>query len=350
VKNSAAAAAAAATRGAMAETLGAQPDLVTDKELERLWLFDGVDLLTLRELLVDCQVRTLAPGETLLEASHVNTHIFFILTGEVEVFLPNDPLHAVARMGIGDSVGEISVIDGQPTSARVVASGNWTRCLAIDEETLWRLVSSSHAGSYNLLRSLSQRLRSNNQLIERTRQQLRANEYNANTDPLTGLYNRRWLDEHWRSFVDPAFGSVGPLSLALLDIDHFKRFNDQHGHGVGDLALRFVADLLRIHLRPRDALVRYGGEEILILLRDTALDAAQMVGERLCARVREARFHLPDGGAIPCPTISMGIAEAGLVRDSWEVLVQEADRALYQAKAEGRDRVVLAAAAPAPAQ
>jgi diguanylate cyclase (GGDEF)-like protein len=225
----------------------------------------------------------------------------------------------------------------------VVAGGNWTRVLSIDEETTWDLVHRFHPIACNLLRSLAKRLRSNNQTIERTRQQLRANEYNANTDPLTGLYNRRWLEEHWRGFTDPIYGAIGAFSVALIDIDHFKQFNDTHGHVAGDLALRFVADTLRTHMRPRDALVRYGGEEVLALLRDTDLEAAIAVAERLCARVREGRFFLADGTAVHAPTISVGVAQLADPKEGWAPVVSAADAALYRAKGEGRDRVIAAA-------
>jgi diguanylate cyclase (GGDEF)-like protein len=125
-----------------------------------------------------------------------------------------------------------------------------------------------------------------------------------------------------------------PLSLALLDLDHFKRVNDEYGHPVGDAVLRIVASRVLQTLRITDAAARWGGEEILLVLPDAALPAARMVVDR----VRLAIAQAPPG-ELPAVTVSAGVAEIGPDDESWRPVVARADEKLYQAKAEGRNCV-----------
>jgi diguanylate cyclase (GGDEF)-like protein len=156
----------------------------------------------------------------------------------------------------------------------------------------------------------------------------------ARTDQLTGLPNRRAWDEQLPRDLAHARGTGQPLCLALLDLDRFKRFNDEHGHPAGDRLLREVATAWTGCVRETDLLVRYGGEEFGLVLRGTGLDGAHVAVERLRA-------------AVPPPhTCSAGLA-CWNVEESVEALVLRADRALYAAKAAGRDRLTIAEPAPA---
>ena len=124
----------------------------------------------------------------------------------------------------------------------------------------------------------------------------------------------------------------------MIDLDHFKRFNDTHGHQAGDDALRLAARTVSAALRPSDFAVRYGGEELMVLLPNTPGHVALMVAERLCQRMREARVF--DDPAMPTPhlTASFGVASLGAEQDE-RALVKCADAALYRAKEAGRNRV-----------
>jgi len=156
------------------------------------------------------------------------------------------------------------------------------------------------------------------------------------TDALTGLYNRRHLMDTLSSEAQRSRRLRRPFSVLLADVDHFKPYNDTHGHLAGDAALAKIADILRKTTRAVDCVARYGGEEFLVVLLETTTATATLVAERIRARVAAEPF---DGGRI---TVSIGVAECPAHGDTPETLIATADAALYEAKDEGRDRVVAA--------
>jgi diguanylate cyclase (GGDEF)-like protein len=161
----------------------------------------------------------------------------------------------------------------------------------------------------------------------------------AATDPLTGLLNRG----SFRARVDQAMAHDGqPATLALLDLDHFKRVNDGHGHATGDAALLMLADLLRENLRTDDAIGRIGGEEFAILFSGLPLAASAMICDRLREVLRASPIPTPDGGTL-CITMSIGLNPLHGDEDI-DALFAGADTALYAAKANGRDRTEVAVA------
>jgi diguanylate cyclase (GGDEF)-like protein len=264
-----------------------------------------------------------------------------ILSGELSIHLEGPTSEAVARLGPGETVGELSVIDAAPASAYVVAAEP-TRLLAVDEPKFWNLVNASHDFAINLLLSLAQRLRANNSTVSTNIKLQREYKRNAMIDGLTGLYNRRWIDEALPRFVQ-RYGRGGQaLTVLMIDVDHFKKFNDSYGHATGDQVLVRVGQTLRASLRPTDHVARYGGEEFLVILPDTPDDQARMVAERLRTAVHEIDLAQPDGTPIPRITISLGggCLAAGI---TMKALLGRADEALYQSKSSGRDRVTFAA-------
>jgi diguanylate cyclase (GGDEF)-like protein len=159
----------------------------------------------------------------------------------------------------------------------------------------------------------------------------------AVNDGLTGLHNRRFFDERLRAELMFATRHRSPLALLLVDIDHFKRVNDERGHPVGDLVLREIAARMRSALRGEDVLSRYGGEEFAVLCRNTDASQALALAERVRAVIAEP-IALPEGAPLRV-TASVGLAIApgpGLSDD--DGLVRAADAALYEAKRKGRDR------------
>lgn len=159
-------------------------------------------------------------------------------------------------------------------------------------------------------------------------------------DALTFLVNRRMIVRELQSEVIRAERYNNPLSISILDIDHFKNVNDTYGHLAGDEALRQVAYQLRDHIRHPDMAGRYGGEEFLILLPNSDLNAAVEQASRLSKQVRETIIQVEDHTLNI--TISIGIAQFRNGEDTWETLLNRADNAMYEAKNNGRNRWVVA--------
>jgi diguanylate cyclase (GGDEF)-like protein len=160
------------------------------------------------------------------------------------------------------------------------------------------------------------------------------------TDPLTGLANRRWLEQRLDEELDRVRRYERPLCLAILDLDHFKLVNDRLGHAAGDEALRRLAALLLAERRSTDLVCRYGGEEMVLILPETWPGDALILAERIRARAEAGALgHHPDGAPI---TLSVGVAGTGLDRDLPSTLFAAADAALYRAKSGGRNQVHLA--------
>lgn len=162
----------------------------------------------------------------------------------------------------------------------------------------------------------------------------------AGTDTLTGVWNRRRLEDAVCGEMDRLVRYDQPLSLLALDVDFFKKINDHHGHGIGDSVLVALASLLETTLRTSDSLTRWGGEEFVVLCPNTTLETAGLLAERLRQNVEQAKF--PQVG---CITVSIGIAEC-LPGETWEQWFQRADEALYRAKAGGRNQIQLAPEIP----
>ena len=167
------------------------------------------------------------------------------------------------------------------------------------------------------------------------------------TDVLTGWHNRRYLQTRLREELARSRRDGSPLTLLLIDIDHFKRVNDNHGHMAGDRVLTELAQRIESRIRASDVAARYGGEEFVLLLPDTGAGAGRTLAERLRAAVAERPVTLADGTTIGI-TISAGLATVSPTRDDEDLktladsLLARADVALYEAKSAGRDRVAAA--------
>ncbi|WP_070331645.1 diguanylate cyclase RoeA [Pseudomonas aeruginosa] len=178
--------------------------------------------------------------------------------------------------------------------------------------------------------------------LELQRQELeeknRQLEYLAGHDPLTGLFNRREFDQLVLMELARIARQPQPLSLLMVDLDHFKYINDRYGHPFGDEVIRHAANLLRGNTRSSDSVARLGGEEFLLLLPDTAEQQARSLAEKLRERLEGTPLATQDG--VLCLTASFGVASLdGGGQASYEQLYSAADQALYRAKSSGRNRV-----------
>lgn len=196
-----------------------------------------------------------------------------------------------------------------------------------------------------------------NELVARSLTQIRRKRYNehlrlnlqhtmelAIVDGLTGLNNRRYLDNHLKILFDRAAVRGRPISICMTDIDRFKLVNDTYGHDVGDEVLREFATRIRSTVRGADLACRYGGEEFVVVMPDTPIELAASVAERLRAIVEDKPFYVRSIDRELSITASLGIATSNAAFGTPDELLKHADRALYEAKHAGRNRVVAAAA------
>jgi diguanylate cyclase (GGDEF)-like protein/PAS domain S-box-containing protein len=160
-------------------------------------------------------------------------------------------------------------------------------------------------------------------------------------DPLTGLFNRRYLEETLEREVRRATRSEQTLGVIMLDLDHFKRFNDTYGHEAGDTVLRQTASFLANSVRAEDIVCRFGGEEFIVILPMADLNATQARAANICSRLRDLEV-LHEGRPVGKVTASAGVAAFPEHGTEPKALIDAADAAMYRAKKEGRDRVVAA--------
>jgi diguanylate cyclase len=176
--------------------------------------------------------------------------------------------------------------------------------------------------------------------LDAIRESLNEAEQRANTDALTGLANRWALEEFLHASQLAAMTNSEPLSVLLIDIDHFRQFNDKFGHGVGDQLLRLMANALRERLGEKDLPARYGGEELIAVLPGAKLAAAEVMAERIRQSVSACRItRRATGDILPGITVSIGVAQFRPGESTAE-LVERCDRVLSLAKRIGRNRVV----------
>jgi diguanylate cyclase (GGDEF)-like protein len=311
--------------------------------LSRLQLFRNVDLdnTALLDLLSQCEYRQLVAGEVILSTEAENRYLYILLKGRLAIQLNSHDDIPLATVEPGECVGEMSIIDSCVPSAQVSATEQ-TRVLVIEREILWRMVSVSHEIARNLLYIMSERVRYSNLVIADSLEMQRKYQRFASTDALTGLHNRGWLDDAFDREIKRSERDELPLALIMIDVDHFKNYNDEYGHLAGDRVLITVANAIRSPLRPNDLVARFGGEEFSVLLPETTVRNAEIIAERLRDHVAKADPGLLEKRQLPAVTISLGITgrQPGY---SLDMMIAAADVAMYHAKRNGRNRVEVAA-------
>ncbi|WP_394779700.1 diguanylate cyclase [Undibacterium sp.] len=319
----------------------------TNYKLSDIHLFRDVsadNLELISKILSKCEVVNVKAGQIVLDVHSSGARLYIVLQGalgitKLDLGLENTNLieNAITQYLPGECVGEISVLDEEIHSATIAAILD-SELLVIEAETMWRLIDESNGVARNLLQLLSFRIRAANAQIRNRQKVGEFYRQMSMIDGLTGLHNRAWLNNQLPSLIDSAHATSTPISIIMVDLDHFKRFNDEHGHLLGDDALQSAAKVLNAGLRPSDFAARYGGEEMMVILPNTAQQPALAVAERLCSRLRKTRVFADMQTPLPHITASFGLATLADGQDG-KGLIAAADAALYRAKEAGRNRV-----------
>ena len=311
---------------------------VNPDDLREVEALRGVDIEQVFGLLKTCPLLSLKQDEILISEGEPSTCVYMLLSGRLRVHvqtLHSTPLNILYP---GQILGEVGVMDSLLRSSLVVAD-TASSVLIMSTQVFWSLIYASHAFAINLLTTQSQRLRDNTDAIREVTRLKEQYQRHAIIDGLTGLYNRRWLDEVLPRQMKRSLLDREPLAIVMIDIDYFKKFNDTHGHQAGDWVLYEIGRSLKELFRPGDSVARYGGEEFTVLLPGTSRDVAFRAADRVRKLIAAKIFSVCDTETDLSLTLSMGIAvleSSQTVQD----FIGTADTALYRAKQSGRNCVV----------
>jgi len=294
----------------------------------------------------------LGSGEVLFREGDPGDNLYIIRSGRIRIGirLPDGSEHRIAELTAGDFLGEMSIFDNAPRSAT---------CRALEPSALLALSKGEFSAiitehprialklMYRMLNVATQRLRDTGQIASDMVLWGEGAQKRAITDELTGAYNRRFLEDSLDGYVAEAAEKGRPLSLVMVDLDHFREINERHGHEKADGIIKDVVGLYRSLLGASAVVARYGGDEFVLILPGLDTSAAARALARVCAAIAGFDALTAENGAVTRVTASMGVASYPADAPDVASLRRAADAALYRAKEEGRNRVVPAGGGPA---
>jgi diguanylate cyclase (GGDEF)-like protein len=293
--------------------------------------------------------QSLAEGEVLFREGDEGSEFYIVRRGTVKSVIRtvDGNEKEVARFGPGNFFGEMSIVDDAPRSATCEAVEK-SILFRMHERDFYRVMERQPRAAikimYKMLNTTAQRLKTTSRFVSDMVRWGNEASRRAITDEITGAYNRRYLDRLLAEHHAATAAQGERYSLIMMDLDRFREINEAHGHEVGNKLLCRAVEVMKSVLKETDVLARYGGDEFTLLLPGTGLEEAAQRAENIRRAVAEAVITIPPvPGRLPV-TVSQGVAgfpDSGLELDG---LKKSADRALYRAKEEGRNRVTLASA------
>ena len=319
--------------------------------LKKSPLFEDLSGLELNAVAAFLEPRKVSGGNVIFNEGSAGDEMFILVSGEISAWVSQSDgsRHWMFEIMPGDFFGEMSVIANETRSATLTAKSD-SELLAFQGIDFYRIIYEHPIIGAKILKAIR---KVHNSWLEQTSKELNdlmrwgeTARRRAVSDELTGLYNRRFLEESAVSRFEQ--GMVGPRSLSLLmmDLDGFHKINSTHGPKVGDKVFIAVADILRSSTRTEDICARFSGDEFGVLLPDAGPEEAQTIAERIRKTMASKKITIPAGVEgvelrIEIRT-SIGIATAPIHADSWDTLLSLADKALWKAKSLGRNQVVMA--------
>lgn len=307
--------------------------------LENVDIFQGQTREHLDLIAAEMKTRVHRTGDMLFREGDSGDELFIIISGAVAVFITNDEDQEVilSELGQGSYFGEMSIIEEAPRSAscRVIEDGEFMILHSADFFRIRRTLPEPAAKILNnMLSIIVGRLMNTGAFITQMVQWGEDSRKRAITDPATGLFNRRYLEDSFESLFNMTKTSGGFLTFVMFDMDRFGSLNTKYGQEFCDGLIVESASVFKKVFPPGDILVRYGGDEFIFLLPGSNVEAAQKKCDALCEAVRNMRFSEHEELRLTC---SMGFATFPENAFSPDQLMDRSDKALYQAKEKGRD-------------
>ena len=291
--------------------------------------------------------RICRPGEVILREDDDGDIFYVIRSGQTAIIKGDFQNPTILGFrGIGDALGEMAILENLPRSATVIAI-NTVSLWSLSRAMFYQFVGENHPSfSLDLMNMLSSRIRKADE--ERRRGYVREKEQvvaletlsrQATHDPLTGLFNRRYLDQILYGEIAHARQNDSLVGILMADVDHFKLINDKYGHKAGDLMLRSLGDLMKSCVRSADIVCRYGGEEFVIIMPGASEPTINRCAEEIRAKAQDlcVAFENEEIRA----TLSLGAAIYPIHGHNVDEVFVRADRAMYRAKQNGRNQVVV---------
>ena len=313
-------------------------------EIKKISIFSDLDEKELATVLSYMKEQTLEKDALLFREGDPGREMFVILDGKVRVSVTTSDSNelTLAEMTGGSFIGEMTLIERLPRSATCKAVEE-SKLLRLDSDGLVELMNGHSAIAekilYRILTTMTTRLHDTSALLSDMVQWGEKARLRAITDEFTGLYNRRYLDDILAVEMLKAQSARTPLSMVMVDLDHFSGVNKKYSEAFGDIVIYRASQAFKEGFRKTDILARYGGDEFAFLLPGTTGAEALRLCTAVCAKVAAIDFPEQSGFRI---TASMGIAVSPDNAESIESLTHRADRALYDAKESGRNRALLA--------
>jgi diguanylate cyclase (GGDEF)-like protein len=290
--------------------------------------------------------RHLDEGEVLFREGSPGGELFVVESGSMgtSVTLADGKALEIASFSSGDFFGEMSIFEEEPRSATCYAKSD-CRLLALNDREFFKLIESNPASAAKMMRRMllvtRHRLQDTGEFLSDMVQWGEEARKRAVTDPLTGLYNRRYLEEALEEHFMKAREAGRPLAIVMLDLDHFRRINESYSEKLGDRVIAAAAEVFRRHLRQTDVAARYGGDEFTFILPETDGETARRLMETIREDVERLDLLEKKPGPVRRVTTSQGVACYPAHANSSKSLREAADAALYKAKELGRNRVIL---------
>jgi diguanylate cyclase (GGDEF)-like protein len=284
--------------------------------------------------------------KTIFQEGDPGDKMYVVTKGKVgiSVKIPENKELEIAEITEGNFFGEMSIFDNSPRSATCFTKED-SSLLSLSNEDFYNSIEENPQAAikimYKMVNIIAGRLNTIGALISDMVQWGEDARKRAITDEATGLYNRRFLEESLEERFIRAKEKNSPLSLVMVDLDHFSKFNKEYGQKIGDKAIKSICSIFKTIFREDDILARFGGDEFTFILNNTDHDKAYDLCNEVIKKINESKFLCLDGKNFNCITASIGIASFPTNADNLDVLKEKTDKALYKAKELGRNQVYI---------